>query len=104
TIAIVFRAVVAEEAQIKKIGRARQEFERREIAFVQRAGVGPNPADPVFLEKMNDLRTMPGGVTELDRKAEVARDLFEKFPQRLTHILWCEGRRELNIDDMKLRF
>src|SRR5436190_13754508 len=103
TVAIVFRAVIAEEAQIQKIGRARQEFERREIAFVQRAGVGPNPADAVFLEKMNELRTMPAGVTELDRKAEVARELFEEFPQRLTPIFWDEGGRQLNQDNLKLR-
>src|SRR5947207_233621 len=104
TVAIVFRTVVTEETQIQKIGCPRQEFERREIAFVQRAGVGPNPADTMFLEKMNDLWTMPAGVTELDRKAEVARELFEKFPQRLTPILWDEGGRQLDQDNLKLRF
>ena len=82
---------------------SRQEFERREIAFVQAAGVGPNPADAVFLEKVNDLRTMPAGVTELDRKAEVVRELFQKFPQRLTAILRCKRGRQLNQDDLKLR-
>ena len=42
-------------------------------------------------------------LTELDRKAEVARELFEKFPQRLTPILWDKGGRQLNQDDLKLR-
>ncbi len=100
---IVFRGVIAEKAQIKKVGRARKEFERREIPFVQRAGVGPNPADAVFLEKANDLRTMPAGMAKLDREAEVARELFQEFPQRSTAILWSEGGRQLNQDYLKLR-
>ena len=58
----------------------------------------------MFFEEMNDLWTMPAGVTELDRKAEVARESFEKFPQRLTPILWREGGRQLNQDDLKLWF
>ena len=82
-VAIVFRGVIAEQAQIKEIGRARQEFEGREIAFVQRAGVGPNPADAVFLEKANELRTMPAGMAKLDRKTEIAREVVPGIPATL---------------------
>lgn len=46
---------------------------------------------------------MPAGMAKLDRKAEVARELFQELPQRLTAILWREGGRQLNQDDLKLR-
>jgi outer membrane protein assembly factor BamD len=102
-IAIVLRGVIAEEAQIKEVGRARQEFEGREIAFVQRTGVGPYPANAVFLEKVNDLRAMPPAMAKLDRKAKVAWELFQEFSQRLAAILGSERGRQLNQDDLKLR-
>ena len=85
--AIVFRGVIAEKPQIKEVGRARQEFERREIAFVQWAGIGPNPADAVLFQEADDLRTMPAGMAELDRKPEVARKLFQESAQRGAPIL-----------------
>ena len=72
-VAFVFRRVIAEQSQIKKIGRARQKFERREIAFVQRGGIGPDPADAMFFQKMNDLGTMPGWMTKLDRETKILR-------------------------------
>lgn len=103
-VAIVFRGIIAEKPQVKEISRSRQEFERGEIAFAELAGVGPNPADAVFLKKANELRTMPAGMAKLDRKAEVARELFQEFPQRLTALLRREGGRQLNEDDLKLRF
>ena len=73
---IVFRSVIAEEAQIQEIRRMRQELERRKIPFIQRAGVRPNPTDAVFFKKVDKLRAMPAGVAEFDRKAEVAREFF----------------------------
>ena len=103
-VAIVFRGVIAEKTQIKEVGRARQEFEWREVAFVQGASVGPDPANAVFFEKANDLWTMPAGMAKLDRKAEALRQLLQEVPQSLTAILWCKGGRQLNHDDLKLRF
>ncbi len=102
-VAIVFGGVIAQKPQIKEVRRAGQKFERREITLVQRAGVGPNPADAVLFQEANDLRTMPAGMAKFDRKAEAARELFQEFPQGLPVVLRGEGRRQLNQDDLKLR-
>ncbi len=72
-IAAVFRRVIAEQSQIKEIGRPREKFEGGEVAFVERAGVRPNPASAMFFQKTNDLRLMPCGMAELDRETEIAR-------------------------------
>ena len=42
-------------------------------------------------------------MTKLDRETEIARELFEKFPQELPAILGGKGRRQLNQDYLKLR-
>jgi hypothetical protein len=46
---------------------------------------------------------MPAGMAKFDRKAEGARELFQKFSQRWPVILRREGRRQLNQHDLKLR-
>src|SRR5438477_13154198 len=66
--AVIFCRVIAEQAQIKEIGRARQKSERREIALVERAGIGPNPADARLFEQANNLRPMPAGMTKFNRE------------------------------------
>jgi hypothetical protein len=45
---VVFRCIVAEQAQIKKIRSQRQEFEGSKISFVKRGGIGPRPANTIF--------------------------------------------------------
>jgi hypothetical protein len=78
-IAIVFCGVISEQPKIKKISRAGKEFERREIAFVKRTGVGPDPANAMFLKQSDDLRAMPAGMPEFDRETEVTRQLLNEF-------------------------
>ena len=102
-VAIVFGRVIAKQPQVEEIGRARQKFEWREIAFVQRTGVGPNPADAIFFQKTNDLRPMPAGMAEFDRETKIARQLLEEFAKAGLALLRREGRRQLNEDDVKLR-
>ena len=102
-VTIVLRGIIAEQAQIKEVGRAREEFEGREIAFVQRRRVGPDPADAMFFEKTNHLRPMPAGMAKLDRKTEIARKLREKSAQNLAPIFRRERGRQLNEDDLELR-
>src|SRR5438270_5662371 len=104
TLAIVLGRVIAEQPQIKEISRARQKFERCEIALVQRTGVGPNPANPILFEQTNDLRPMPTGMTKFDREPKTFRKLDEKFSQRLPAIFRRERGRQLNQDNLKLRF
>src|SRR5439155_14561283 len=70
-VAVVFGGVIAEQPQINKIGGLGQEFERSKIAFVQRAGIGPNPANSTLFQKTNDLRPMPARVTEFDGESKV---------------------------------
>ena len=101
---VVLGRVVAEKAQIQKIGGTRQKFERREIALIQRAGVGPNPADAVLLEQTNDVRSMPARVPKFNRKSKTFWKLDEEFSQCLPAILGREGRRELNEYDVELGF
>ena len=69
---VIFRRIVTEETQIEKIGRARQEFEGCEISFVERAGVGPDPANAMLFQKANNLRPMPSGVAKLDSETKIA--------------------------------
>ena len=99
---VVFRRVIAKQTQVKKIGGARQKFERRKISLVERSGIGPNPANAVFFHQTNKLRPMPAGVAKFNRKPEIARQLHEKFPQRLLSVRWRQRRRELNENHMEL--
>ena len=102
-VTIVFRGVIAKQAQIDEIGCARQKFERREVAFIQRTRVGPHPADAMFFQKPNDLRPMPAGMAEFDRETKIPRQLFEEFAQRRFTFLRCEGRRQLDQEHVQLR-
>ena len=101
--AVVLGRVITEQPQIKEIGREREKFERREITFVQRSCVGPNPADAVLLEQTNDLRPMPAGITKLDRKPKTFRKLHEKFAQRLPAVFRRERWRKLDQHNLQLR-
>ena len=76
---VVLGLIIAEEPQVDEICCQREELERREIALVECACVRPDPANPMFLQKMNDLRPVPCRVPELDSEAEIVRQLTEKF-------------------------
>src|SRR3954465_10846692 len=98
---IVFRGVIAEKPQVDEVGRGRQEFEWRQIAFVERTGIGPDPAHPGFLEKMNVLRPMPTGMAKFDGEPEVARELREESAEERATGRRREGRWQLNEDDVQ---
>lgn len=102
-VAIVFCGVIAEKPQIKKIGRAREEFERREIPFVQRTGVGPNPAYAMFFQQVDNLRPMPAGMTKLDRETKIFRQLIKEFAKRLSAVLRTKRGRQLDENNLQLR-
>jgi len=48
TIRVVFGCVIAQQAQVKKISRAWQKFERRKVSLVEGSGISPDPADAVL--------------------------------------------------------
>src|SRR5947207_14082093 len=81
-VAVVFCRVVAQQTDVEKIGRPRLKFERREIALVQGRRVGPDPADTVFFQQMNELWAVPAGMPKLDGKAKIPRQLLDARPQR----------------------
>ena len=101
-IAIVFGGVIAEKPQIKKIGRAREKFERREVPFVERTGVGPNPANAMFFQQADNLRPMPAGMTKFDRETKISRQLIEKFAKRLPAVLRTKRGRQLDENNLEL--
>src|ERR1700693_2253693 len=100
---VIFGRVIAEQTEIKKIGRPRQKLERRKIAFIERTGVGPNPANAVLFQQPDDLRPVPAGVTKFNGKSETFWKLDKKFSQNLSPILGREGWRQLNQHNLKLR-
>ena len=93
---IVFGCVIAKQTEIEKVGRARQEFERRKISFVKWSGVRPHPANAMFFQKSDELWPMPSGVTKFNCKTEIPWQLAEKIAERQFAILWREGRRKLD--------
>ena len=99
---IVFCQSVAEQAQIKKIGRDRLELEGRLVAFVQRAHVGPDPAEAMFLQQPDEMWPMPAGVAEFDRETKIRRQLRDEIPKGRFLFPRRIGRRELNEDDAQL--
>ena len=102
-VVIVFGRIIAEQPQVKKIGGAGKKLEGRKIAFVERAGIGPNPADAALFQKSDDLRAMPTGVTKLNGESKIARQLGEKFAKRLPAVFGRERWRQLNKNDLQLR-
>src|SRR5256885_9337499 len=95
-VAIVLGRVIAEQPEVKKIGRSRQKFERRKIAFIERTSVGPNPANAVLFQQPDDLRPVPAGMTKFNGKPKTLRQLHQKFSQELSAILGRERGRQLN--------
>lgn len=67
-IGVIFRGIIAQQSEVKEIGRTRQKFEWRQVTFIQRTGVGPDPADVIFFEQPNDLRAVPSAMAEFDRE------------------------------------
>jgi len=99
---IVFRRVIAQKTQVEKIRRARQKFEGRKISFVDRGRIGPHPANAMFFQKSNDLRSMPASIAEFNRKSEIPRKLLKKLTQRCLAVFWRKGRRQLDENHVKL--
>src|SRR5205085_4614913 len=72
-VGIVFRRVITQEPQVNEVGRVRKKLKGGEVAFVERARVGPDPADAMFFEEADVLRAMPARMAELDGEPEIAR-------------------------------
>src|SRR5262249_201440 len=99
---IVFRCVVAEQAQVKKIGGAGQKFERRKISLVERSGIAPDPADAVLFQQADKVRPMPANMSKFNRKTKIPRQLKKKLAQRLLAFDRRQRRRQLNQDYLQL--
>lgn len=102
-VAIVLVQCVTEQTKVKKVGRNRLELEGRLVAFVQGAGVGPNPADAVFFEQVNNGALVPARMTELNREPKIRRQLGKKFAQALFFFLRRIGRGQLDENDWQFR-
>ena len=102
TIDVVFGYVIAKQPQVKKISGARQKFEGRKVSFVERSGIGPDPADTTLFYKTNKLRPMPPRVAKLNGKTEIPRQLQEELSQRLFAVCRRQRRWELNKDHLEL--
>src|SRR5216110_1581265 len=102
SIDVVFRCIIPEQTQVEKIGSAREEFEWRKVAFVERAGIGPDPADTIFFQKTDDLRSMPAGMPKFNRETKTRRQLFEKFTKCALSVPWPKRRRKLDQDNLAL--
>ena len=98
TIDVVFGCVIAKQAQVKKISGARQKFEGRKVSFVERSGIGPDPAEPVLFHQPNKLRPMPASVAKFNGKPKIPRQLRQELAQRVFSVCWRQRRRKLNED------
>src|SRR6478752_4137652 len=94
-VAIVLGRVIAEQSQIKKVGRLRKELKRGEVSLIQGAGIGPDPANAIGLKAMDDVRAMPAGMPKLNRESVVTRKLFQERAQGSLAVLWCKRRWQL---------
>ena len=101
-VAVVFGRVIAKQTQVKKIGGARQKFERRKVSLVERSGIGPDPADTVFFHEPDKLRSMPAGMAKFNREPEIPWQLRNEFAQRIFTIGRRQRWRELNKDHLQL--
>ena len=100
---VVFRCIITEQTQIEKICRARQEFERGKISFIEGSGIGPHPANAIPFQEADKLRPMPSGMTKFNRETEIAGQLCKKCTQGRFAVFWRKGRRELDENDPELR-
>lgn len=97
----IFCGVVAKQSQIQKIRCAREELKWRQVALVQRSGIGPDPADAVFFQKINNLWPVPAGMTKFDGESKIFGQLGEELAQGLSAVLRRERWRQLNQDDLQ---
>src|SRR5438034_11739047 len=102
SIDVVFRCIIPEQTQVEKVGGARKEFECRKVAFVERAGIGPDPGDTIFFQKTDDLRAMPPGMPKFNSETKTPRQLFEKFTKCPLSVAWRKRRRKLDQDHLEL--
>jgi len=99
---VVFCRVIAKQAQVEKIGGARQKFERRKISLIERSGIGPDPTDAVLFQEPDKARPMPTGMAKFNRKPEISRQLHEKLAQRQLAVCRRQRRRKLNENYLEL--
>ena len=99
---VVFRCIITEQTQIEKICRARQEFERGKISFIEGSGIGPHPANAIPFQEADKLRPMPSGMTKFNRETEIRRQLLKKFAQRRFAVFWRKGGRKLDENHLEL--
>jgi len=102
SIGVVFCCVIAKKTQIKKIGSAWQEFERREVSFVKRSGIRPHPANAIPLQEVDNVRPVPPGMTKFNCETKVLRQSAKKIAQGRLTSLWCERRRKLDKNSLQL--
>jgi len=75
---VVFCGVITEQPDIQKVGCTRLKIRKAQgIPLVQWRSIRPNPADPMFFQKMNELRPMPAGMPKFDGKTKIPRQLLE---------------------------
>src|SRR5215471_16376882 len=100
SINIVFRCVIAEQTQVKKISGARQKFEGCKVPLVEWSCIGPDPANAILFHQANKLRPMPPGMAKFNGKPEIPRQLRQELAQRVFSVCWRQRRRELNQDHL----
>src|SRR5436305_1267338 len=100
--AVVFGNAIAKQSEVEKIGRAWLKFERREIALIQRRSVGPDPADAIFFQQMNKLRTVPPRMPKFDGKTKSPRQLLDERSQRNLALFWNKGWWQLHQNNVQL--
>src|SRR5438552_16312715 len=78
---VVFRCIITEQTQTEKICRARQEFERGKITFIEASDIGPHPANAIPFQEADKLPPMPSGTTKFNRETAIRRQLLKKLAQ-----------------------
>ena len=102
TVDAVFGCVIAKQTQVKKISGAWQKFERRKVSLVESSGIGPDPANTVFLHQPNKLRPMPARMAKFNGKPEIPWQLRQELAHRVFSVCWRQRRRKLNEDNVEL--
>lgn len=102
SICVVFCCVIAKKTQIKKIGSAWQEFERREVSFIKRSGIRPHPANAIPLQEVDNVRPVPPGMTKFNCETKILRQSAKKIAQGRLTTFWSERRRKLDQNSLQL--
>src|SRR4051812_9340862 len=101
--AVIFGGIITEQPEVQEISCTGEKLEWGKIAFVEWGGVGPDPADAIFLQQMDELREVPARMSEFDGESKRPGQLSEKFAQRQFPVFWSKRRRQLDENDLQLR-